>query len=622
VSRIESLKLYSRWIAGTALEKAGRVMRRVSNRITTMEILRKYHAGAELAKFSLAGMMQNQRRESFGPPEKTVFLSGSACEGLVDQYLARSDYKRIPVGFKKFRNGEIYARLQQSVRNKTVVFFQDFSKGNINDRLIETLLVIDAAKRASPQKIILVCPGLPYAEDKPGSPNCEYDYFKLVLNLLFKGVELDELQMGNVNLKRSQSFLFLQDKLISREVAPFMIDWGEYLAGEAKSKPKEFVFLAGKQFQESAETVMRELKTKYGIEGKLEDMGLVSQDPAGKIGCAFKRNLNLAGKSVYIFQTCNTGRINDDLIEALLLAYTAKKKGAREIVLVQPFLPYNRQERKAKTREPISAKMVANALVEAAGVTQIITLNLHAAATQGFFDILMQHINAFPQLEKFFKVIIRKPEEQGPQEGWQIENPAVCAPDVGRGKTARKFGRYTLGKNYQIVIIDKDRPKAGVAKVAGVMGEAKGKDIILIDDIIDSAGTIVEGVKALKAQGARRIFVGAIHGLFTNIEINIFEEAGREEYNNICKFLIKNGKSVNDYVKFLESRDSVTVNALVRLQANPDINGIVFTDSINIPRQNIIDESKIRIVTVTKLLADVCGRIIKGDSLEGYQAVG
>jgi ribose-phosphate pyrophosphokinase len=272
-----------------------------------------------------------------------------------------------------------------------------------------------------------------------------------------------------------------------------------------------------------------------------------------------------------------------------------------------PHLPYNRQERKAKPREPISAKVLLNALVEAAGATQIIALDPHAPATQGFVDIPFQYLTAFHLVTEYIRELIG---------GGRLSAGFVPAsPDAGRGKLARRLGKEVSGPGADFVVVDKDRPMAGESAVATVIGKVRERDVIIYDDLVDSGGTLRNAALALKGRGAKGIYVVAIHGVFSPVVIN-----SPEELATIRQFLTSQGKRIEDYVK--SGPDGPIVNALIRLQADPNIDGIIFTDSLSVPEQNIIDRLKTVIIPVSPVLATACGRIIQGGSLVGYQYEG
>jgi ribose-phosphate pyrophosphokinase len=613
------IRNYTQQYLGPAMIKAGQGLRKAANRLTTYVIMELYRLHRPLAGYSLTGMLRQMRPDDFGRIANTTFIAAPGCEPSIKEFLAGTGYFPTTIELKQFRNGESYARINESVRDKTTVICQDFRTGNLNDKLVQTLLAIDAAKRADAKRVILITPDLPYINEAPGSCNYRIDYFKLVLNLLFKAANLDELRVGGVTVDRELSLMFLQDKVFSRNLAPYLVAQGQTLTGKKEQQGHNgLVFLVGKGYRHQADSIIHLLKKKYQLSGETADLGMILDGKTCKITCEDPGREDFTGKKVYVFQTANTGRINDDLMEALLLVYTAKKKGAKEVVLVMPHLPYNRQERKAKTREAISAKLVANALVEAAGVSQIIALDPHAPATQGFVDIPFQYITAFHQVTEFVKALIK---------GKMLKPDFVSAsPDVGRGKIARKLGMAVIGPDADFAIVDKDRPQAGESDVAAVVGKVRGRDVVIFDDLVDSAGTLLNSARALKARGAERVYVAAIHGVFSPVNIKFRHKDGSEnpaaraELETIQKFLIEQGKKFEEYLEIRP--DGFTVNALVRLQADPNVTGVIFTDSLSVPEGNIVDRSKVVKLSIANVIASVCGRIIHGESLQGYQYEG
>lgn len=212
-------------------------------------------------------------------------------------------------------------------------------------------------------------------------------------------------------------------------------------------------------------------------------------------------NLNISetvrGQDVFIIQpTCSP--VNDNLMEILILIDAVKRASAGRINAVIPYYGYARQDRKTKAREPITAKLVAD-LLTVAGADRVITMDLHAGQIQGYFNIPVDHLTSIPLLANHFKDIV------GP-------DTVVVSPDLGGVTRARSFANIL---DLPIAIIEKRRPKANVAEVMNIIGDIEGKDVILVDDIIDTAGTIVNAALALKEQGAKRVFGCATHGVLS-----------------------------------------------------------------------------------------------------------
>lgn len=207
---------------------------------------------------------------------------------------------------------------------------------------------------------------------------------------------------------------------------------------------------------------------------------------------------SVRGCDVYILQpTCP--KVNDNLMELLVMIDAMRRSSARKITAVVPYYGYARQERKSKPRDPISAKLVAN-LITAAGADRIICMDLHAKAIEGFFDIPMEHLSAMPILANYYK------------KKQFNDDVVVVSPDIGGVVRARDLaGRLHCG----IAIIDKRRPKPGEAEIMSIIGDVKDKACIMVDDIIDSAGTICLGAEAILARGAKEVHVCCTHALFS-----------------------------------------------------------------------------------------------------------
>lgn len=204
---------------------------------------------------------------------------------------------------------------------------------------------------------------------------------------------------------------------------------------------------------------------------------------------------SIRGCDVFIVQS-TSAPVNEHLMELLIMIDAFKRASARTINVVMPYYGYARQDRKARAREPITAKLVAN-LLETAGATRVIVLDLHAPQIQGFFDILIDHLVAVPLIGDYFS-----------GKGFNSEDLVVVSPDHGGVTRARKLAERLKAP---IAIIDKRRPKPNVAEVMNIVGNVEGKICILIDDIIDTAGTITIGANALKEAGAKEVYASCSH---------------------------------------------------------------------------------------------------------------
>ena len=209
-------------------------------------------------------------------------------------------------------------------------------------------------------------------------------------------------------------------------------------------------------------------------------------------------NENIRGNSVFVIQSTSTPA-NDNLMELLLVIDALKRSSAKTITAVIPYFGYARQDRKVAPRTSISAKVVAN-LITNAGATRVVTVDLHAGQIQGFFDIPVDNLFSTPIFARHARKKIKSKK-------------IICvAPDVGGTERARALGKLL---NVGLAIVDKRRPKPGQSQVMNVIGDVKGQTCIIVDDIIDSGGTIVNAAKALKSRGAKDVYVYITHGVLS-----------------------------------------------------------------------------------------------------------
>jgi ribose-phosphate pyrophosphokinase len=223
--------------------------------------------------------------------------------------------------------------------------------------------------------------------------------------------------------------------------------------------------------------------------------------------------------------------VNDALMELLIMTDAAKRASARSVTAVITHYGYSRQDKKSASREPITAKLVAN-LLSVAGVNRTITIDLHQGQIQGFFDSPVNHLTAIPIFADHFL-------EKG------LENVCVVSPDVGRAKAAKKLADLL---NADLAIMHKLRPDHNVAEVTDVIGDVDGKVCILNDDMIDTAGSIEAAIKALKKKGAVSIFICATHGLFSGPAYDRLEAADVEEVV-VCDTVPVPEKHLNGKIK-------------------------------------------------------------------------
>lgn len=240
---------------------------------------------------------------------------------------------------------------------------------------------------------------------------------------------------------------------------------------------------------------------------------------------------NVRGADVFIVQPTNPPAEN--VMELLLLIDAARRASAARITCVLPYYGYARQDRKDQPRVAIGAKLMANMLMTA-GTDRVLGIDFHQHQLQGFFDIPVDHLYAAP----VFTAHYRKK---------QLHDPVVVAPDVGSAKMARGFAKRL---NASLAIIDKRRPKANVSEVVNVVGEVEGKDCLLADDMIDTAGTVSEAARALKDLGARDIYVCATHALLSGPAVERLTKAPIKEV------------AVTDTIAIPESRRFPTLTVL------------------------------------------------------------
>ncbi|EAC7342197.1 ribose-phosphate diphosphokinase, partial [Listeria monocytogenes] len=221
---------------------------------------------------------------------------------------------------------------------------------------------------------------------------------------------------------------------------------------------------------------------------------------------------SIRGCHVYVIQS-TSNPVNQNLMELLIMIDALKRASAATINIVMPYYGYARQDRKARSREPITAKLVAN-LIETAGATRMITLDMHAPQIQGFFDIPIDHLNAVRLLSDYFS------------ERHLGDDLVVVSPDHGGVTRARKMADRLKAP---IAIIDKRRPRPNVAEVMNIVGNVEGKVCIIIDDIIDTAGTITLAAKALREAGATKVYACCSHPVLSGPAMKRIEESPIEK---------------------------------------------------------------------------------------------
>ncbi|MBE5754526.1 MAG: ribose-phosphate pyrophosphokinase [Clostridiales bacterium] len=301
--------------------------------------------------------------------------------------------------------------------------------------------------------------------------------------------------------------------------------------------------ISGNSNRPLAEAVAKEL----GLPLSNAEVGKFSD---GEISITLPQTVR--GKDVFIVQSTSIP-VNDNLMELLIMIDACKRASAGRVTAVIPYFGYARQDRKARPRDPITAKLVADILTSA-GADRVLTMDLHAAQIQGFFDIPVDHLYGAPILARYFKNKMN--------EDW-----VVVSPDVGSVARARNFASRV---DASLAIVDKRRPKANAIEVMNVIGDVKGKSCIMVDDMIDTAGTICQGAEALVKNGAKEVYACCTHGVLSG-------------------------------------------PAMERLIASP-IKQIVVLDTINLP-EHVRNNPKIKVLSVAKLVAKAINTIYSDTSL-------
>ncbi len=301
--------------------------------------------------------------------------------------------------------------------------------------------------------------------------------------------------------------------------------------------------LAGNSNRPLAEAVAAQLKIPVSAAevGKFSD---------GEISINLPQTVR--GKDIFIIQSTSFP-VNDNFMELLIMIDACKRASAGRITAVMPYFGYARQDRKARPRDPITAKLCADILT-AAGADRVMTMDLHAAQIQGFFDIPVDHLFGAPLLAKYFKKRMN--------EDW-----VVVSPDVGSVGRARNFASRV---DASLAIVDKRRPKANAIEVMNVIGDVKGKTCLMVDDMIDTAGTICQGAEALIKNGAKEVYACCTHGVFSG-------------------------------------------PAMERITNSP-IKELICLDTINMP-EAVINNPKIKIVSCAKAIAKAITAVYSDSSL-------
>lgn len=294
---------------------------------------------------------------------------------------------------------------------------------------------------------------------------------------------------------------------------------------------KRLMVFAGTSHRELGEEVATGIGTELGdVE--------ISRFSNGEIYVRFGESVR--GVDAFVIQTC-AEPVNDSIMELLLMLDALKRASAKRITAVMPYYGYSRQDKKTLAREPISAHLVAD-IITAAGANRVVSMDLHAGQIQGFFDFPLDHVTALPLLAGHIK---RK----------SLTNLVVVSPDAGRVKVAKKLSDRL---HVPMAIMHKRRPDKNMAEIVNVIGDVKGMTAVLIDDMIDTAGTIVEAAEALKKHGAVEIYACATHPILSGSAVE------RIELSAIRELVVTNTLPVAPEKKI----DKITVLSIAPLLAS------------------------------------------------------
>ena len=269
---------------------------------------------------------------------------------------------------------------------------------------------------------------------------------------------------------------------------------------------KDIKIFSGNAYPKAAEEIAKSLGLPLG-------KCTVGHFADGEVCVSLEESVR--GSDVFIVQsTCNP--VNDNLMELIIMIDAFKRASAGRITAVMPYYGYARQDRKAKARDPISAKVVAN-MLEAAGADRVLTMDLHASQIQGFFDIPVDHLMGAPILTPYFQPLVHHHEDEY----------VAVSPDHGSVNRVRKFAEKL---DIPLAIIDKRRPKANVSEVMNIIGDVKGKKCIILDDMVDTAGTLCNAAKALvEIGGAKSVTACATHGPLSGPALQRIKDSVLEE---------------------------------------------------------------------------------------------
>jgi ribose-phosphate pyrophosphokinase len=307
---------------------------------------------------------------------------------------------------------------------------------------------------------------------------------------------------------------------------------------------KDIKIFAGNSCAELAEEIASHMGLPVGV-------ATVGRFSDGEV------NVNIGevvrGSDVFIIQSTSSPA-NEHIMELLVMVDALKRASAGRITAVMPYFGYARQDRKAKARDPISAKLVAN-IITVSGADRVLTMDLHAPQLQGFFDIPVDHLLGMPILAEYFK-----------EKFTNIDDVVVVSPDVGSVTRSRKVAEKL---NVPLAIIDKRRPKANECEIMNIIGDVNNKKVVLVDDLIDTGGTIVNGANALVEMGATEVYACCTHPVLSGPAIDRIQKSSIKELVVLNTVPLSEEKRI-DKIKVL-SVSSIFAEAIERIYGDISI---------------------------------------------------
>ncbi|MBI4878504.1 MAG: ribose-phosphate pyrophosphokinase [Planctomycetes bacterium] len=311
------------------------------------------------------------------------------------------------------------------------------------------------------------------------------------------------------------------------------------------SSAERLKIFSGTAHRELAEEICRELGQPLGSAS-------VGRFPDGEIDV--KINDDIRGADVFIVQpTCPP--VNENLVELLLMIDCCLRASSDRITAVIPYFGYARKDRKDEGRVPISAKLCAN-MISAAGADRVLTIDLHASQIQGFFDIPVDHLYSKPVLCDYFAQL-------------ELSRPVVVAPDVGSIRLARA---YASSLQASLAIVDKRRHSADATSVENVIGDVAGRDVVMVDDMISTGGSITEAARNVKSKGAERVYLGATHAVLCGSAVEKLAQAPVEEVV-VSNTIPVSGEKLIDKIK-VRSVAGLLARAIDRIHRSASVSAL------------------------------------------------